>query len=96
MEDIIGRISGGDGNIVELKLKDCYATCYDITKLLYLDFMSRVLDAEFEEFKRIQLNCTEKIIDRIHEKYQDHAEGIRMHIFEECGIDDPKREELDV
>lgn len=45
-------------------------------KELYFCYMTIVPNGTFEDFKRIQIDFSSTILDRIHDKYADHVEGI--------------------
>ncbi len=95
MDDIIANAFDEDGKMVELKVKDCYRTYYDMLKLLYFDYMSRVVDGDYDSFKKIHSDATERMIKLIHHRYADHVEGIRMGVFDRNKIDDPQRKQID-
>jgi hypothetical protein len=45
-------------------------------KTMYFVYMTNYPNATFEEFKRIQIEFSSIILDKIDDKYADHAEGI--------------------
>lgn len=77
LDEIIGHFFDSNGNKGEMRLKDVYGTEMEMLKLMYIDYMLRCTDADFDTFKEIHLKATGIMIDVIHSKYADHVEGLR-------------------
>ncbi len=95
MDDIIANSYDAYGNIVPITMKECYQSYFNCLKLLYHDYMVRIVDGDFATFKKMQMKATAKIIDMVHNRNADHVEGIRMEFFKKHDVRDLRKERLD-
>ncbi len=96
MDDIIANSYDSQGNIVPITMKECYQSYFNCIKLLYHDYMVRIVDGDFATFKKMQMKTTAKIIDMVHSRHADHVEGIRMDFFKKNDVKDLRKGMTDV
>lgn len=91
MDEVIGNFFSESGDCIHLTMKDCYKVLYDMTKVLYMDYMTRVLDGDYEDFNKKHLATMGKILDSVHSRCEDHSFGLRKELFDSKGIKDPRK-----
>jgi len=95
MDDIIANSYDSNGNIVPVTMKDCYQSYFNCIKLLYHDYMVRIVDGDFPTFKKMHMKTTAKIIDMVHSRFADHVEGIRNDFLKKHDVKDLRKRPLD-
>lgn len=84
MDEIIAYAFDDDGERQEMTLRDVYAQCGEMLKIMYFDGMIRGNSAHGacpQYTKRMILENVALMLDRINEKYADHIEDARHQVF---------------
>ena len=94
-DEIIGQFfsQNEEDEPLNITARNCYVILHDMTKILYMDYMTRVLEGDYEDFRETHLRHMGKILDFIHNRLEDHSYGIRKQLFDAEGIKDPRRYE---
>lgn len=75
MDDIVGHVYNAQGQKTDITVRECYESYMKAMVLLYHDYMTRAVAANFNTFKKMQVASVKKIADIIHSRYADHVEG---------------------
>lgn len=93
-EEIIARARDGFGNEIALSISAIYSTIMEMLKVSYFDFIVRSKDEDYPAWRQFHVEKLGEIMDHIHEKYADHAEGIKREVFLHNGKLYETREEM--
>ena len=93
-EEIIARARDAFGNEVALSASAIYGTIMEMLKVSYCDFMVRSKDGDYIAWRQFHIEKLGEIMDYIHAKYADHAEGIKREVFRYNGKLYVTREEI--